>query len=1231
MVLLTVSKTIMTEVSKINSAIRSFLAKNESLKSLPKGKILSIMVMQGIISHADASEYLKNSTFDTGYTSNFQVIPQWEGDKKAFDESLGVLNSALMSVRQQLANQDNSEGIVSKAVNYFKEVFETDNKRSDMTAGIEDTQRVVSELEKSSSPEEFKARFKDFLGVEFSASKIRDCKEKAEIFNKAASIKSTVDGLKSGLKTTSFNDLNSSITGAFSLLGIKDIDEVNKILQSIEAEHKDNPAIKDFGGDLRFEKNYYGQYTLRMTNKNGRPALANTLQLQMVAEEMLLRLNKAEAAAMGVEVPEKASNKDIEQLIEQKYDKVKSEYKNSFKEAYGNKNIETMAEDYINSQKQNTAYVQTALDAASIATMFMGGGVVLKGVSLLTKSGKVLKTVQAATNIAAKAAPAAVAVQVTRPVDLAENLTSQEPDWKAYGMSVAEGAMWMALGMATGAVGDKARMFLGQKGLSSVAKNTGKSIDELIGLYKSGHKLPANLNKSLGLIENASKISGTGAEFTADILATYAIQKGRGEDLTFMDYLGSANGALMGTVMHKTFAKISDAEKVKVIQKGLIESNPDMSKAELEKASQMLLDVHRLAEEKRTETISKPETVSKPAEAEKFGEVKSAENVKKVDDIPETVLVKEGFDKDGKKILLLNEAGEAKVRASADEIHTKAVKAESGILQLMKYAGLGEAGVNMTHRPKSAQSLYDKIRNAMTDVKSPATFDEALKSVRDAVGTRTELGDFDYKKHPDIVEMYKKDPKKAIQMAAERQSEEYVQKVMNVIKMQAKNPTDAPLSAINISNYMGKDGIPYFSAKQVAVLRDYAAQFGIELNVKDKLTKVRASGYTALQMNFVTKDGFTFEWQLRGSKVNTFAECEHVPYDIREGKDVTGGKKILERLYAPIKDAVEHLDDKQYEKYNNYLTAHYEHLRKQELGFESTAPVLEDFGLNDPKLKAENLELLHDLADALKKGKIDENTALYTYLSKTENKSGINIPPGRFAAENAKFPETDEAFVNIIKNRKEDFLTLSKIEDTDEFIRKGAELILSEMGLEGAPIKIEITDNLNEFSMSEATLRISRNWTGSGHVAGKGDRAEILGGIAHEMNHFLQNKEIYLNAMLRSDDFKYNLELTDECENLMLWSLGADDAGSAKFPYPLEQPDYNFDRANKYMENFLNYVEPYKMEEIDGKKVYVKDENGNYVIDDEAFEAYQRQLVEAESNRRGDIVKDEYKKLINGQ
>ena len=333
-------------------------------------------------------------------------------------------------------------------------------------------------------------------------------------------------------------------------------------------------------------------------------------------------------------------------------------------------------------------------------------------------------------------------------------MTSKEPDWKSYGMSVAEGAMWMALGMATGVVGDKARLFLGQKGLSQVAKNTGKSVTELIDLYKSGHKLPANLGKSLGLIENASKVSGMGAEFTADVIATFAIQASQGEKMTLMDYIGSANGALMGTVMHKTFANISDAEKVKVIQKGLLESNPNMSKDELEKASKALLDVHRIAEEKRAKETSKVTDTSTPAKANETTEpakvaetaapVKAAETTEssktgeatetakasktaEVEASKEVSLTRESVNAKGEKILVLNEEGEAMARASAAEIHEKAVKAEAGIVNLMEKAGLGKSGVNMTHRPKSAQSLYDKIRNALTDIKSPATFKDAIK------------------------------------------------------------------------------------------------------------------------------------------------------------------------------------------------------------------------------------------------------------------------------------------------------------------------------------------------------------------------------------------------------------------------------------------------------------------------------------------------------------------------
>ena len=370
---------------------------------------------------------------------------------------------------------------------------------------------------------------------------------------------------------------------------------------------------------------------------------------------------------------------------------------------------------------------------------------------------------------------------------------------------------------------------------------------------------------------------------------------------------------------------------------------------------------------------------------------------KKIADINDDsgVLTKEKqVIKNGKpeRQLELNEIGEKKAREAAGEIHKKAVEAENAILKLMKKAGLGTAGVNMTHRPKSAQSLYDKIKNAVCDPKHPSSFKEAVKSIRDAVGTRTELADFNYKKHPDIVEMYKKDPKKAIQMAAERQSEEYVQKVKDIITNSVTDP-DAQLKAIRISNYMGKDGIPYFSEKQVAILQDHAAQYGIDLHVKDNLTKVRASGYTALQMNFQTKEGFTFEWQLRGSKINQFAECEHVPYDIREDKDVTGGRGFLKALYEPIEKTVKGLNPEEFNRYNEYLTAHYEHLRKLELGFDSTPPKLEDFNLKDPKLKAENLENLHEISDKLKNGEITESQAVLDYFFKTSAPEMSNIHP----------------------------------------------------------------------------------------------------------------------------------------------------------------------------------------------------------------------------------------------
>lgn len=339
---------------------------------------------------------------------------------------------------------------------------------------------------------------------------------------------------------------------------------------------------------------------------------------------------------------------------------------------------------------------------------------------------------------------------------------------------------------------------------------------------------------------------------------------------------------------------------------------------------------------------------------------------------------------DNKSKLQLSSNSEQQVRNTAKQIHDKAVNIESSIVSTMHKLGLGNEST-MTHRAKSEQSIYDKIKNAMLDPKYPASFEDAVDSVRDMVGTRTRMEDFDYKQYPELVELYKTDPQKAIRLAAEMQSEQYVKSVENIILQQANGTS--PINAIKISNYMGKDGISYFSDKQVAYLRDLAAKHDIDLDVGSKTTKVRASGYTALQMNFTTKDGATYEWQLRGSKVNEFAECEHVPYDIRENKDVTGGREILKELYSPIENIVKGLSADDFDEYNNYLTAHYEHLRKLELGFESSAPILPlKF---DKRLSAENLENLHKVSDELKNGKISQEEALNMY-DKLVNKSSTS-------------------------------------------------------------------------------------------------------------------------------------------------------------------------------------------------------------------------------------------------
>ena len=174
-------------------------------------------------------------------------------------------------------------------------------------------------------------------------------------------------------------------------------------------------------------------------------------------------------------------------------------------------------------------------------------------------------------------------------------------------------------------------------------------------------------------------------------------------------------------------------------------------------------------------------------------------------------------------------------------------------------------------------------------------------------------------------------------------------------------------------------------------------------------------------MNIKTADGKIFEWQFRGDKVNEFAEGEHIPYDLRTGKDIIGEHEELRPLYEPLnKMLADKIDNKPnknkipnyaYKEYNRYLDDYYTHLRKLELGFESTEPQLSDYGKVenllknaktpeekaeisekysdgfkfDNRLAAKNLIKLHDIAERLKKGEITQQQALDEYNNYVKN------------------------------------------------------------------------------------------------------------------------------------------------------------------------------------------------------------------------------------------------------
>lgn len=346
----------------------------------------------------------------------------------------------------------------------------------------------------------------------------------------------------------------------------------------------------------------------------------------------------------------------------------------------------------------------------------------------------------------------------------------------------------------------------------------------------------------------------------------------------------------------------------------------------------------------------------------------------------------------------------AEIKGAVEEIRADYSKSFEQIKSDLKAMGLDDIG-NMSIRLKGEQSLYDKISNYMKEHKG-ASLEDAIKDVRDAIGARTVVKSGDFKSNPEVKALLEAGrEQEAILKAAEIQSKPAVDALKAEILKQEQNGNKFTIA--RISNYVAKNGIPYFSENQLAELKQFAINHGVKLKINLRInesdpnfskvdanykptTKSQPSGYTALQANFTTKEGKIIEWQFRGDRVNEFAEGEHVPYDLRTGKDIIGKHKELEPLYNPIKKLLseKNMSKDTYKEYNRYLGDYYNHLRKLELGFESVEPRLEDYGKGfkfDKRLKAKNLITLHETAEIIKNKPENAKSAIQSYNNKIDN------------------------------------------------------------------------------------------------------------------------------------------------------------------------------------------------------------------------------------------------------
>ena len=211
-------------------------------------------------------------------------------------------------------------------------------------------------------------------------------------------------------------------------------------------------------------------------------------------------------------------------------------------------------------------------------------------------------------------------------------------------------------------------------------------------------------------------------------------------------------------------------------------------------------------------------------------------------------------------------------------------------------------------------TLKEDILGALKEKQAQSTVDQLCEGIKKGTVNITELNNYG-----DEITSYFSN--KQVTEILEAYNEAVINKVFN---------SDEPFSVVTNSNMFDLQENEILPNNKVKWVKKSSDDTEVEF-IQKTGSAIKESGYTSAQMNtkHTLNNGeiVNGELQIRGSEVNSFADVEHVPYDI-----VTGKITEADTQYSEIYDLIKGMDPETYKKYNEYLSETYKTLRMKELG-----------------------------------------------------------------------------------------------------------------------------------------------------------------------------------------------------------------------------------------------------------------------------------------------------------